>query len=254
MGCRGCSVYQAVGAMNVRFQPPIQKQGDTPWYRKKLTLVLLLWGGLIAFFAFYGGGWLNLQTLQENRNLLLNYAEQHYWLILGVSILIYILATALSFPGELFLSLVMGLLFGRWVGTLAIVFSATLGATLLFLAARYLFAEAAYQRLQQLKLANKIIQGFHRNAFNFLLFLRLVPLFPFWVVNLASAFTPVSTRTYILATLIGIVPGSFVFANLGQSLGQVSSLQDLLSIEVSIALGLLGLFALVPIRFKKRYV
>lgn len=165
---------------------------------------------------------------------------------------IYTAATALSFPGGLVLSLAMGFLFGRWIGTMAIVVSATLGVTLVFWAARYLFAEAAARHLQNNPSGKKIIQGFQNNALNFLLFLRLVPVFPFWLVNLAPALTPVSTRTYIAATFIGIIPGSFIFANLGQSLGRINSLDNLLSTEVSAALGLLGLFALLPLLFKKK--
>jgi uncharacterized membrane protein YdjX (TVP38/TMEM64 family) len=149
----------------------------------------------------------------------------------------------------LLLSLTIGFLFGRWTGTAIIVFSATIGATLVFLAARYLFAEAAQRRMGNM--AQRIIKGFHANAFNYLLFLRLVPLFPFWLVNLVPAFTPIRLRTYFAATAIGILPGTFVFANLGQSLGRIESLDQLLSREILIAFVLLGLFALIPVVVKK---
>ncbi|MEK7825146.1 MAG: VTT domain-containing protein [Nitrospirota bacterium] len=103
-------------------------------------------------------------------------------------------------------------------------------------------------------MAGNIIQGFNKDAFSYLLFLRLVPLFPFWLVNLVPAFIPVAIRTYITATAIGIIPGSFVFANLGQSLGQIKSLNNLISPEVIIALMLLGLFSLSPIMLKKQQI
>jgi uncharacterized membrane protein YdjX (TVP38/TMEM64 family) len=218
------------------------------WW-KKFLLILFLAGGLVIFL--YGGRWLDFYMLQENRDFLLDYTGEHYWSMLGVSILIYSIFTAFGFPGELLLVLLMGFLFGRWVGTVVTLFSATLGATLLFLAARYLFAKAALQRLQKKRLAKKVIQGFHSNAFHFLLFLRLVPLFPFWLINLAAAFTPISTCTYILATAIGIAPASFILANLGQSLRRVDSLQDLLSTEVIVSLVLLGLLALIPVLLKR---
>jgi uncharacterized membrane protein YdjX (TVP38/TMEM64 family) len=143
----------------------------------------------------------------------------------------------------------MGFVFGRWVGTLLVVIAATVGATLVFLAARYLFADAARRRLGPL--GAKINAGFTADAFSYLLFLRLVPLFPFFLVNLAPAFTSIPLRTYVLATLIGIVPGTFVYVNLGQTLGRIDSLQGLVSGETLAAFGLLGAFALLPVLWKK---
>ena len=159
--------------------------------------------------------------------------------------------TALSLPGGVILSLALGLLFGRWMGTFLIVVSATIGATLIFLLTRYLIADWARARLQGNEQAVKLMDSFQDDAFNYLLFLRLVPLFPFWLVNLVPAFTPVSSRTYIMTTFIGICPGSFVFANLGQTLGQIENMGQLLSMPVIIAFSLLGLLALSPILIKR---
>jgi uncharacterized membrane protein YdjX (TVP38/TMEM64 family) len=218
-----------------------------PWV--KLLVLAVLAGGLIAFFALGGQRYVNLDTLKANRDQLLQFTSQHYIVMLATAFAAYAASTALSLPIGLILSLTCGFLFGRWVGTAVIVAGATLGATLVFLAARYLFADAA--RAKMGPLAEKINQGFTKDAFNYLLFLRLVPLFPFWLVNLAPAFSSVPLRTYTLATLVGIVPGSFVFANLGQSLARISSTKDLLSIEIIGAFVLLGLFALVPVLLKK---
>ena len=143
----------------------------------------------------------------------------------------------------------MGFIFGRWVGTVLVVVAATVGATLVFLAARYLFADAARRRLGAL--GERINAGFTESAFNYLLFLRLVPLFPFFLVNLAPAFTTISLRTYVLGTLIGIIPGTFVYVNLGQTLGRIDSLSGLVSTETIGAFALLGLFALVPVFVRK---
>jgi len=181
---------------------------------------------------------------------LLTYTQSHYATALLLAMLVYAASTAFSIPGGTLLSLVMGFLFGRWIGTVMILVSATIGATLVFLAARYLFADAARKRLGTGRAA-RLMQGFHDDAFNYLLFLRLVPLFPFWLVNLAPAFTPISTRTYVLGTAIGILPGCFVFANLGESLGRIESLNELVSLETLLAFGLLGLFALLPVMIKK---
>ncbi|HEU4885443.1 MAG TPA: VTT domain-containing protein, partial [Longimicrobium sp.] len=143
----------------------------------------------------------------------------------------------------------MGLLFGRWVGTAAVVLAASVGATLAFLAARYLFADAARRRMGPR--LQRLARGFERDAFNYMLFVRLVPVFPFWLMNLVPAFTPVSARTFFVATAIGIAPGTFVFVNLGESLGRIESPRDLVGPGTLLALALLGLLSLLPIAFKK---
>jgi uncharacterized membrane protein YdjX (TVP38/TMEM64 family) len=216
----------------------------------KLLVLAVFMGGFVGFFVLGGSEWLSLENLKAQRDGLLSYTENHYVIMLLLAVLVYTAATALSVPGAVILSLAVGLMFGRWVGTVLIVVSATLGATLVFLAARYLFAEAVQKRVGGL--GKKLTEGFNEGAFNYLLFLRLVPLFPFWLVNLAPAvLTKIGTRPYVAATLIGIIPGSFVFANLGQSLGRIESLSQLLSWETIGALVLLGGFALLPLFIKK---
>ncbi len=216
----------------------------------KLIIAALFISGLAAFFIFGGDQHLSLDALRDNRDALLDYTSNHYAQALLLALLIYATATAMSFPGATVLSLAVGFLFGRWVGAVVILIAATLGATLVFLAARYLFAETMRKKLGH-GLAAKLIKDFNDDAFSYLLFLRLVPLFPFWLVNLAPAFTPIKLRTYILGTAIGILPGCFIFANLGQSLGRIESLQQLISFETLLAFGLLGLFALLPVVLKK---
>lgn len=215
--------------------------------------MLVLIAGLVAFFAFGGSDWLTLQAVKSNRDQLLAYAETHLWTALLLWGLAYAAVVAFSIPGAAVMSLATGFLFGRVAGTAVIVCAATLGASLVFLGARYLFAGAARERLARNDHVVRLLDGFERGAFHYLLFLRLVPLFPFWLVNLASAFTSVPLRTYALATAVGIVPGSFVYANLGRSLGSIDSLNNLVSWEVLASLGLLGLFALLPLMLKGRF-
>ncbi|HHM05382.1 MAG TPA: TVP38/TMEM64 family protein [Gammaproteobacteria bacterium] len=217
---------------------------------KKLAIAGIFVGGIITVFATGVHEWLTLANLKANRDALLGYADSHFWTVLTGAVLIYATAVALSVPGAVVMSLAVGMIFGRWAGTAVVVSAATLGATLVFLAARYLFADTARKKLGSG--AQKLIQGFHDNAFHYLLFLRLVPLFPFWLVNLVPAFTPVSVRTYATATALGIIPGSFVFVNLGQSLGRIESLDQLISGETLLAFGLLGAFSLIPVVLKKR--
>lgn len=226
---------------------PPETAADNRWLKLLIALVFL--GGLAAFFGLGGQGYLTLEMLQQNRDALLDYTHAHYWQMMALALLTYTAATTLSLPGGALLSLTVGFLFGRWVGTGVILVAATSGASLVFLAARYLFADAARQKLGG-KL-RELSEGFARDGFNYLLFLRLVPLFPFWLVNLAPAFTGIRLSTYVAATAIGIIPGAFVFANLGQSLGRIQSASQLVSPETLGALALLGVLALVPVLARK---
>jgi uncharacterized membrane protein YdjX (TVP38/TMEM64 family) len=214
----------------------------------KAVLLVLFVGVVVAFFALGGQDYLSLEAIQANRDRLFAYTEGHYAAALAIAFAVYACAVAFSLPGGLLLSLTTGFLFGRWVGTVLVVLAATLGATIVFLAARYIVADAARKRLGAL--GEKINAGFTKNAFSYLMFLRLVPVFPFFLVNLAPALTSIPLRTYVLATFLGIIPGSFVFVNLGQTLGRIDSLQGLVSKETLGAFALLGLFALVPVAIR----
>ena len=216
---------------------------------KKIALGAAIVGALGAFFALGGPRWLTLETLKANRQALLAFKDRNYAAVLVSAAVVYALATALSFPGGVLMSLAVGFLFGRWVGTAVVVVAASLGATAAFLSARYLFADAVRRRMGPR--LTRLAAGFHRDAFNYMLFVRLVPVFPFWLMNLVPAFTPVSVRTFFLGTALGILPGSFVFVNVGESLGRIESTGELVSVEVLGSLALLGVLALVPILWKK---
>jgi uncharacterized membrane protein YdjX (TVP38/TMEM64 family) len=232
--------------MNVAPEP---QQQTSRGHGGKIALVVIVAAVVVAFFALDGQRYLSLEAVKANRDALLAFADAHFMLALLIAFLAYAGAVAFSLPGGLVLSLTMGFLFGRWVGTVVAVLAATLGATLVFLAARYLFADAARRRMGAL--GEKITTGFAENAFHYLVFLRLIPLFPFFLVNLAPAFTKISLRTYVAGTFIGIIPGTFVYVNLGQTLGHIDSLSGLVSTETIGAFMLLGLFALLPVFVKK---
>jgi uncharacterized membrane protein YdjX (TVP38/TMEM64 family) len=219
------------------------------WIR--LILLAAFIGALVAFLVLGGQNYLRLDTIKTHRDALLLMTQQHFAASLAIAFFVYAGAVAFSIPGGLLLSLTMGFLFGRWVGTVLVVAAATVGATLVFLAARYIFADAARKRLGNL--GDRINAGFTANAFQYMLFLRLVPLFPFFLVNLAPAFTTIPVRTYALATLLGIIPASFVFVNLGESLSRIESLEGLVSAQTLGALALLGLLALLPVAWKRRH-
>lgn len=227
-------------------------QGEADVGRRNWPKVLILAAfvaAIVTFLALGGQDYLSLETIKANRDALLDFTHNHHLTMMGIAFLTYAVAVACSLPGAVVLSLTCGFLFGRWWGSLVIVLAATLGATLVFLAARYLFADWARNRMGAL--GQKINAGFSENAFNYMLFLRLVPAFPFFLVNLAPAFTSIKVSTYVLATAIGIVPGTFVFANLGETLGTIDSLSGLLSKGTLAAFALLGLLALVPIAIRK---
>ena len=217
--------------------------------RGRLALLVALVVAIVAFFALDGERYLSLDAVKSHRDALLAFTQAHFVASLVIAFVVYVAATALSVPGGLVLSLTMGFLFGRWLGTALVVIAATTGATLAFLAARYLFADAARRRMGAL--GEKVNAGFTENALNYLLFLRLVPLFLFFLVNLAPAFTSISVRTFVVGTLIGIIPGSFVFVNLGQTLSRIDSLSGLLSTETIAAFVLLGVLALVPVVIRR---
>ena len=216
----------------------------------RVVLALLFAAAVAAFFALGGYRYLTLDTIKGNRDALLAFTQAHHAQALAIAFAVYVAAAAFSLPGGLLLSLTCGFLFGRWAGTVLVVLAATIGATLLFVAARYVFADAARKRLGAL--GEKINAGFTRNAFSYMLFLRLVPAFPFFLVNLAPAFTSIPLRTFVLATFVGIIPGTFVFVNLGETLGRIDSLQGLVSWETLGAFALLGILALVPVVVRRR--
>jgi uncharacterized membrane protein YdjX (TVP38/TMEM64 family) len=225
----------------------IQGAADEPRIHRWLRLGALaaFAGGIATFFAFGGHRYLSLDAIRENRDLLLAYTEAHYARALLISFAAFVVATLLCLPAGTVLSLTFGLMFGRWVGGLLLVTAGTLGSTLLFLAARYLFARPLRHRLGAL--GERVNRGFTEDAFHWMLFLRLTPVFPYFLVNLAPALTDIPVRTYFAATFLGILPGMFIFANFGQTLGRIDSTQQLLAPQTLVAFGLLGAFALIPI-------
>ena len=229
--------------MNARSDVP---PGEPPIHRwLRLGVLAAFFGGIAAFFALGGHHYLALDAIREHRDALLAYTEAHYAQAIVISFVVFLVATLLCLPTGTVLSLALGLLFGRWVGVLILATAGTVGATLLFLAARYLFARPLRRWLGAL--GRRVNEGFTRDAFHWMLFLRLTPIFPYPLVNLAPALTDIHVRTYVAATFLGIFPGTFVFANLGQSIGRVDSIGQLISSETLVALALLGAFALVPV-------
>jgi uncharacterized membrane protein YdjX (TVP38/TMEM64 family) len=221
------------------------------WKKISVAAVAILLAAL--FFYFDLGKYLTLASLKENRLTLLAYHERHQFVTVAIFLGVYILQTTLSLPGGAILSLAAGAVFGAIMGTLYVNVGATIGASLAFLVARYLFHDVIQNKFG-LKL-EKMNSELETRGLNYLLFLRLVPLFPFFLINLGSGLTRIPFRTFFIGTMLGIIPGSFVFCNAGASLAEITSMSDVGSPRVLGSFVLLGLFALVPVicqKLKKR--
>lgn len=186
---------------------------------RKLVPLLLIGLCLAAFFIFDLGRFLSFAALSDNRDMLVSFVDRHYLTALALYFLIYAVSVAASFPGGLLMTLCGGFLFGWFVAGSVTVFAATLGATILFMIASTSLGEPLRAKAGP-KLA-KLEKGFQEDALNYLLFLRLVPAFPFWLVNIAPAFLGVRLSTYVVGTFVGIIPGTFVFAFLGGGLDSI---------------------------------
>jgi uncharacterized membrane protein YdjX (TVP38/TMEM64 family) len=184
-------------------------------WRRWLPLAAIL-AALAAAYALGFHQYLSLERLQAERAELQAFVAAHFLAALLLYMLIYTAAVAVSLPGAVFLTLTGGFLFGPWLGGAATVIAATIGATCIFLAARTALADALRARAGGW--LARLERGFRENAFNYLLALRLFPGAPFFIVNLVPAFLGVKLRDFFFATLIGIIPGTFVYASVGNGL------------------------------------
>jgi uncharacterized membrane protein YdjX (TVP38/TMEM64 family) len=215
-----------------------------PYARLALGLVLL--GGLGSAWAL--SDHLSFAQLQAWRADAAALADTFPLLAPFAFAAAYALVVALSLPVATFLSLLAGFLFGLPLGVAVVTAGATLGAVALFGLARSAVGDTLRRRGGPW--VERLRAGFARDAASYLLFLRLVPLFPFAVVNLVPALLGVPLRTFVWTTFVGILPGVTVYVNLGRSLGTLDALHGLLSADVLLAFGALGLFALVPVAVK----
>ncbi len=232
-----------------------EQSGSHGFEASRLLPLLVLLTGLAAFFIFDLGQYLSFDTLRTHRHELLEWVAAHAWLAPLAYMTVYIVVVAFSLPGGAVMTVSGGFLFGAVFGTGYTVAGATLGATILFLIAKSALGEPLKARAGPW--LAKLESGFNDNALNYLLVLRLIPLFPFWLVNLAPAFLGVRLRIYVLATFVGIIPGTFVYSLVGAGLGSVFdqggevSLAGVLTPEIIAALLGLALLSLLPVAYKK---
>jgi uncharacterized membrane protein YdjX (TVP38/TMEM64 family) len=246
----------------------------TKTWLKRLWPLLVLIAATAFVFAMGWHRYLTIEALAENREALRAYIGANMLQSLAIFIAVYAAAVALSLPGGAVLTLAGGLLFGWLLGGIASIFGATIGASIVFLIARSALGDLLAARAGPF--LSRFREGFQEDAFSYLLFLRLVPIFPFWLVNLAPSLLGVSFGTYVATTFLGIIPGTFAFALAGNGLDSVIEAQQaqhqsclakmgaggqescpyaldpgaLLTPELIAGLVALGLVALVPVAVK----
>ena len=231
--------------------PPSRRQFKLRQFIPLLILII----ALILFFASGLHHYFTFSELKSHHEALHHWKNQHYLLAAGAYMMVYLIAVAVSIPGATLLTLIGGFLFGHWFGTMYVVISATLGSAIVFIAAKTAFAtmlEAkAGPKIHLLK------KGFHEDAMSYLLFLRLVPIFPFWLINIVPGLLAIPLRTFLIATFIGIIPGSFVYVWVGSGLNTVFAENETLKLNsiftphVLLPILALALLSLMPILYKR---
>lgn len=210
-----------------RAEPPAQP-GDraaqpTGLRLRRLLPLVLIAAAAVAAYLLYGDR-LSFETLRENRDALIAWRDANLLAAALAYMAVYVAVIALSLPGGAVMTMTGGFLFGVLAGTGMTVLAATAGATAIFLAAKVGLGDALWSRITgqgASGLVRRLEAGLKENAFNYLLLVRLMPVFPFGLVNLAPAFLGVRLRTYVAATFLGIIPGTAVYAWIGAGLGEV---------------------------------
>ncbi len=205
-----------------------------------VTLILLL---VTAYFMTGAGSYLTLTSLKQNQEFLTTQFSNHPFLVSFIFGLGYVLVTALSIPGATILTLASGAIFGLLYGTIIASVASTLGATLSFLGARYLFRQSAERRFRDR--ITSINQGLQKEGSFYLFTLRLIPAFPFFLVNLVMGLTQFSVWRFFLVSQIGMLPGTFVYVNAGTEISKIESLKGILSPGLLISFSLLGVLPLL---------
>ena len=207
---------------------------------KRIALLVLLAAAIAAYFWFDLGQYLSLDAFKAQQAQIVAAKDANPLLYIGGFFVIYVIVTALSLPGAAIMSLVAGALFGVVTGTIIVSFASSIGATLAFLSARFLLRDWVQTKFgERLK---AIDDGIARDGAMYLFTIRLIPLFPFFVVNLLMGLTRIKTRTYYWVSQIGMLPATVVFVNAGTQISKIDSTAGLLSPTLIGSFVLLGIF------------
>jgi uncharacterized membrane protein YdjX (TVP38/TMEM64 family) len=214
-------------------------------YTKFVVLVLVA-AAVAAYFALDLGQYLNLQFLKDSQQAFQGYYAQHPVQAVAIYFGLYVLLAALSVPGATVATLAGGALFGLWLGTIIVSFASSIGATLAFLISRYLLQDWVRNHFR--KQFDAVDEGFRRDGVFYLFTLRLVPAFPFFVINLLLGLTTMRTWTFYWVSQLGMLAGTVVRVNAGTGLAQINSLRDIMSPAI---IGSFVLLAVFPFIVKK---
>lgn len=196
-----------------------------------------------CFFAFDLGQYFTLEYMQSQRLAFLSYYNEHQLLTITLYFTVYVLVTALSLPGAAIMTLLGGAIFDVLIGTVVVSFASTIGATLAFLVSRFMLQDFVQSKFgDKLKAVN---DGIEREGSFYLFTLRLIPLFPFFVINLVMGLTPIRTLQFFIVSQLGMLAGTVVYVNAGSQLASIQSLSGILSPGLLFSFALLGLFPLV---------
>jgi len=235
------------------FKHKNQKQLWLAQCKQWLPLLLIL----IIFILIFSTGlntYLSFESLKKHHTFLLAWTHGHVYLSALIFVVIYTLAVAVSIPGATFLTLLGGFLFGSVFGSMLVVISATMGATLLYFAVKSSLGNWFAHKAAGW--SGRMRQGFQKHAFCYLLFLRLVPIFPFWVINIVPSILGVRASTFVIATFLGIIPGSVIYVMLGSGLNhilasnQTPNLSILLDSKVLYPLLVLAVLSLLSVIYQ----
>lgn len=208
--------------------------------KTKLGLLLVLLLAIVAIIWWLPPDLLTLDNLKARQTDIELYRSKHPALAVFLFCSIYIVFTALSIPGAVFLTLIAGAIFGLLYGTIWVSISSTIGATLAFLISRFFFQQAVKQKFGDR--INNIEENLKKDGAFYLFSMRLVPAIPFFVINLVMGLTPIKTSQYILASWLGMLPGTAVYVNAGTQLSKLDSLSGILSPPIIISFLLLASF------------
>lgn len=213
---------------------------------KKAILAGLVVAAIALFFGMGLDQYLTLGALKESQGKFAAMLEQSPWQVTLIAFALYVIVVALSLPGATIMGLAIGALFGLWQGTLLVSFASSIGATLAFLTSRYLLRDYVQHHFgDKLKGIN---EGMAKDGALYLFMLRLVPLFPFFLINLLMGLTQIPTRTFYWVSQLGMLAGTMVYVNAGTQLAHIDSLSGILSPRVLLSFALLGVFPLIAKR------
>jgi len=220
-------------------QPAAKKSGLI----QKLVIVGVVIILIVLFYAFEVGKYFSLDYIKTSQAKFDSLYQEHSILVVAVYMLVYVVMAALSLPGAAVMTLLAGALFGRLVGTVAVSFASTIGATLACFVARFLLRDWVQGKIgDTLKPIN---DGVEREGAFYLFTMRLIPAFPFWLINLAMGLTRMPLRTFYWVSQVGMLAGTFVYVNAGTELGKIESLSGILNPTLIISFVILGVFPLL---------